>query len=80
MKLNKTQREVLRHIFGCDDGTMVIRRGSPMPIIRGSREHTFAKELASHGLAELFVRNGYLYIARPHHLRDTGETPTSQSA
>lgn len=41
-----------------------------MPIIRGSREHAFAKELASHGLAEIFMRTNFLYVARPHYLRD----------
>lgn len=69
MKLNKTQREVLRHIFGCND-TIVIRRGSPMPLVRGSLAHLFAKELASHGLAEIFTRNNFLYVAKPYYLRD----------
>lgn len=68
MKLNKTQRHVLRHIFGYNDG-FIRSQGSPMPIIRDSREHQFAKELSAAGLAEFFVKgeNKVLYVQKANH-------------
>lgn len=63
MKLNKTQRAVLRYIFGFNDG-LVSSKGSPMPLVRNSRDHAFAKELAEHGLAEIVRKGDFLYVQR----------------
>ena len=71
VSLNKTQQYVLRAVFGSDDGDV---RVGPQPLMlrRGSREHTFAKELVDLGVA-LFrtTPQGWLSIEQAN---PTGKT------
>lgn len=67
MKLNKTQRAVLRYIFGFNDG-MVSSKGTMMPLVRNSREHTFAKELAANGLADIVKQGDFLFVRAAHQI------------
>jgi len=72
--MNKTTIEILRYIFGCDDGSMVRRSGAAMPIVRDSRYHRAALELQAAGLAKISdpkkqSRHGnyILYVAAHNH-------------